>query len=905
MSTDRARGALQLFEQILDVEPSQRGAWLVSACEGDEALAAAVRSLLAAHSDVGDFLEVSDTAAKSPGTAKPLDIKPGVAIERVHPGACLGDFLIEEQIGAGGMGVVYRAHQLSLHRDVALKVLSPNVHHSKSARTRFQREVRAVARLRHPNIVSVYTTGEEGGTLYYAMELVTGPPLSDVIRHQRRSPIEAFKSVDRSLPESHFGSQSVPETETVTAPDSAELGLLEIRGMDGDYFAGVARWLADVAEGLGYAHRSQVVHRDIKPSNLLISEAGRLLISDFGLARILEEPGVTQTGECVGTPYYMAPEQIFSVEGGVDARTDVYSLGATLYELLTLRPPFPGQGRDEVLTKILRDRPVKPKRLNSDVPRDLETLCLRALEKDPTHRFQSANEMAADLRRFAEGNPIDSRPVGHLERSARWLDKHRGSAAILAAAVLLSVVAAFFAYRSYTTETRWTADQHRRLFENAQLAVLEGNLEQAESLIDEAERQGAPEKGLRVLRGHLMLSSGRYQDACDELEVAARLMPDSVAANALLARAYSSNAEHDRSASVLRRLTSLEPDTVEDYLFLGQAQSRQDIDLAIETLNEAVERDRTSVVARLVRGNAYVTRAEETAAPSDAEDAISDLRIATELLDANALLISRQLEAHLAAATAYSVERVPLRKQQHLDLAASASEKLADFPDHYLAHRWRAFYWDYVGDDQRAIDEWRKMQHLRIAFLVLTLYRQAEFDEALRLCDERLKKYPVARFTDFFRGFTLAAMTGDPRDVLEAFEIEGEERLDTLTASEMNYVLRCLAGDLSGAHAVCKQLRIADTQPPRSAWEVERLNFTCGDLTPAALLATAGASRSRSCLAHFLVGVTHLAGGDRETAVEHFEQSAGFRTFEMLEDHMSRGLAAQLRRDPSWPSWIR
>ena len=177
MSNDGARGVLKLFEQILNIEPPRRSGWLADACGGDTVLEAAGQALLDAHSEVGDFLEVADTAAKSPGTANPRDRHLGLTLERIHPGVRLGDFLVEEQIGAGGMGVVFRAHQLSLHRDVALKVLSPSVSHSKKARTRFQREARAVARLRHPSIVSVYTTDEEEGTLYYAMELVSGSSL--------------------------------------------------------------------------------------------------------------------------------------------------------------------------------------------------------------------------------------------------------------------------------------------------------------------------------------------------------------------------------------------------------------------------------------------------------------------------------------------------------------------------------------------------------------------------------------------------------------------------------------------------------------------------------------------------------------------------------------------------------
>ena len=178
---------------------------------------------------------------------------------------------------------------------------------------------------------------------------------------------------------------------------------------------------ADVADALQHAHDEGVIHRDIKPSNLLLSAEGRLSLNDFGLARVLEQPGMTMSGEFVGSPLYMSPEQITAGRAPLDHRTDVYSLGATLYELLTLRPPFPGQQRDQVIGQILHKDPVPPRRNNRRIPVDLETICLKALEKDPDRRYQTAGQMADDLRRCVNRFAISARRIGLIGRVGKWV----------------------------------------------------------------------------------------------------------------------------------------------------------------------------------------------------------------------------------------------------------------------------------------------------------------------------------------------------------------------------------------------------------------------------------------------------------------------------------------------------
>jgi eukaryotic-like serine/threonine-protein kinase len=315
-------------------------------------------------------------------------------------GKRLGDFELVREIGRGGMGVVFEARQISLNRKVALKVLA-GVSLSGKAIERFHREAEAAAKLHHTNIVPVYATGEESGIHFYAMELVDGPSLDQIVkdlalrksavrkaeRPEEKDPIElAQVSQKTMLPDLELTGPYIdpPVFPLSLTPTPSGSGLTS----GNIYFDTVAKVMADVAGALDHAHKSSIIHRDIKPSNLLLSSDGRLSVNDFGLARMLEQPGMTITGEFVGTPAYMSPEQITAGRIPIDHRTDIYSLGATLYELLTLQRPFNGERRDQVLAQVVQKEPRPPRKINPKVPVDLETVCLKCLEKDPDRRYQ-------------------------------------------------------------------------------------------------------------------------------------------------------------------------------------------------------------------------------------------------------------------------------------------------------------------------------------------------------------------------------------------------------------------------------------------------------------------------------------------------------------------------------------
>jgi serine/threonine protein kinase len=334
----------------------------------------------------------------------------------------LGDFQILTEIGRGGMGVVYEAIQLSLGRRVALKVLPFAAALDAKHLQRFKTEAHAAAQLHHTNIVPVYAVGCERGVHFYAMQLIEGRSLAAVIEEQRElADDERTTAVNR-------GSLTHSRSEAAaSAPHS---------GRSRASFRTSARIAAQVADALEFAHESGVVHRDIKPANLLVDTKGAVWVADFGLAQVSADVSLTQTGDMVGTLRYMSPEQASGRRAPVDHRADVYSLGATLYELLTLEPIFPGQDRVSLLQQIIHDDPEPLRRHDRAVPVELETIVLKSVAKNPSERYATAGDMAADLRRFLDERPILARRPTLVDRAHKWMRRHPS---VVAAAVLVLV----------------------------------------------------------------------------------------------------------------------------------------------------------------------------------------------------------------------------------------------------------------------------------------------------------------------------------------------------------------------------------------------------------------------------------------------------------------------------------
>jgi serine/threonine protein kinase len=406
------------------------------------------------------------------------------AVAGVAPGTALGDFQVLREIGRGGMGVVYEAEQLSLGRRVALKVLPLAAALDAKQLQRFKNEAHAAAQLHHTNIVPVYGVGCEHGVHYYAMQLIDGQTLAALITELRQQaglepglaegtpapqggPAGLLLAGKGAAPAGSGDPQLTgpyrPEVTrtwagaTPSAPVKGSAGSAERSFNSPVFFRAVAQLGIQAAQALEHAHQLGVIHRDIKPGNLLVetpsplapvgrgvgAEGLRLLITDFGLCQSLKQAALTLSGDLLGTLRYMSPEQALARRGGVDHRTDVYSLGLTLYELLTLEPAFPGSNCAELLRQIAREEPVPPRRLNKAIPRELESIVLKAMEKRPRERYASARELADDLERFLNDEPIRAKPPGLVQRARKWERRHRPAVAV---ASLLLVALGLAAY---------------------------------------------------------------------------------------------------------------------------------------------------------------------------------------------------------------------------------------------------------------------------------------------------------------------------------------------------------------------------------------------------------------------------------------------------------------------------
>ena len=296
-----------------------------------------------------------------------------------------GDYELLQEIGRGGQGVVYRARQKSLNRIVALKVIGLGQWATKAHVKRFRLEAEAAASLEHPCIVPIYEVGERDGACYFSMKFVEGGQLDEVVR---RAPMSIRQAVEL---------------------------------------------IAKVARTVHYAHEHGILHRDIKPGNILLDANGEPHLTDFGLARLLEtESSITHTLDVLGTPSYMAPEQAVGNNAAVSSATDVYGLGAVLYQLLTGQPPFAGGTTYETIKLLLDTEPRQPRLLNPKIDRDLSTICLKCLDKDPKRRYASAIALAQDLQRWLKHEPIQARRTGISTHARKWVRRNRSIAALIA-----------------------------------------------------------------------------------------------------------------------------------------------------------------------------------------------------------------------------------------------------------------------------------------------------------------------------------------------------------------------------------------------------------------------------------------------------------------------------------------
>jgi serine/threonine protein kinase len=445
----------QYLAAVESGEKPNRQAFLARHGEIAEALAECLDGMEALHEAAVSPNQTLCLAKGGKGGGQGISDTALMGTGECQPEAPLGDFRILREIGRGGMGIVYEAVQLSLGRRVALKVLPFAAALDAKKLRRFTNEAQAAAHLHHNNIVPVYAVGAERGVHFYAMQLIEGQSLSALIEELRKhqtsgQPIESRPPLsaltgpylpdppleDEGDKTDPFPPAQIPTTETPSL--GAELSTQRSERAAG-FFRTIARLVGQAAEGLEYAHSLGIIHRDVKPGNLLLDVRGNIWITDFGLAQFHADAGLTQSGDLLGTLRYMSPEQAGGQRALIDHRTDVYSLGATLYELLTLRPIFDGADRQALLNQILYEEPRPPRSIDHAIPPELETIVLKALGKAPLDRYATARELADDLQRFLSDQPIRARRPSFFEKATKWARRHRAVVTSAVIVLLLSV----------------------------------------------------------------------------------------------------------------------------------------------------------------------------------------------------------------------------------------------------------------------------------------------------------------------------------------------------------------------------------------------------------------------------------------------------------------------------------
>ncbi len=471
-------------------------------------------------------------------------------------------------LGHGGMGIVYRAVQHKLKRTVALKVLPAMIGSANPAAVeRFRREATAAAQLHHTNIIPIYDYGESADAYYYAMELINGTPLDHLInRLAEKSSLNATDGqLARALSESEIPATSEAGSgDSLPADLTTESGVASILGRQQKYFHRVATWIRDTADALHYAHSNGIIHRDIKPANLILSTDGRTMVADFGLAKNVNEQTVTVAGAIMGTMRYMSPEQAMGGRLPVDHRADIFSLGATMYELLSLRPAFPGVEQKELLGAILTKDPVSLQKVNSHIPAELDTICMKCLEKAAAARYESAKDLADDLRRYASDLPILAKRPSVIRRVRKFVRRHRAPVAVATAVVLLLTSTLFWQRESAARKRAQIAGHH----DSAMAFVLTNQWKRAN----------------RDLEAALQLDTAHIQTlltiAWFKLEYN-RAMPNEAGGRSL-----------QDAVRTCRRILTLDPANTRALAFLGVALRRLErYPEAIEALKRALEID--------------------------------------------------------------------------------------------------------------------------------------------------------------------------------------------------------------------------------------------------------------------------------------------------------------------------
>ena len=869
----------------------------IDSCASCRMAAKDTRELMGVMEAVKDRQERVWRSASQAGNAAP----PPTPSRIWRPGTRIGDFEILAEIGRGGMGVVFRARQVSLNRVVALKVMPDLMAGSTSAVARFQKEARAAAKLHHTNIVPVYAQGEQDGQYYYAMELVEGASLAELMRQDRDG--------------------GAVEGETPAA-------WKQVRG---DYRR-MARLMAHVADALDHAHRSGVLHRDIKPQNLLLGRDGELHVTDFGLATVLDEPSMTLTGEMVGTPAYMSPEQIDAKPGAIDHRTDVYSLGVTFYELLAGRRPFEGASREQLVSRIRLNEPTPPCKVNPAVPIDLDTICLRAMEKEPRRRYATAGEFAAELNRFAENRPIASRRVGWIEKGVKWVRRHPAMTTIVGLCLVLAVGSAVWSGQSARARHR---EADRKVTEAYDTLVYQsyrvGETEIPAALLAEAAPNASDLVAFKRATALCNLLA-RPDLAIAELRAALKIDPEDTDARYMLAWILGREDQREEGDRWLSESdVAGGPKTAAAYFFRAQALARRMPDEAVQDFKAAIDqrvveskrRDFYQAMIHLARAHNHWTYHHRKT--ERVFDTTGMLRTACEGQPDRAYPRYLLSLANRLSGEIYLASGDPTTANAKLDEALkNALDAQRVEPASALGWMCEAEYWETMGDFPKALvardvsePKCKAKSELKetLQYRWRLHYWLDDLDKARADLDRLSTLVPLTDSMGPWYALFLPALLDAEAGRLDR-ATEAARRLANLSPGTGRNALSaaCLLHVL-GRGAEVGPLMAAiesnieferdpiDGAPP--GWWRGVFDLSRGRVTVDALRAEAGSGADSSIWGpvEFLRGCEALGRGDRGAALAGFKACEDTFDYEAYS-YLARIFAQRLADDPAWPNWI-
>lgn len=890
----------------------------------EDGLAAELREAFRVEADKkGELLVQSEVMRVGDHLITPEPAAASTALSDLRFGSRFADYRIVDELGRGGMGVVYRAHQVSLNREVALKVLPANARLGRTATDRFRREAQTVARLNHTNVVPVYAQGEYDGYHYYAMKLIEGISLDAAIKTQPH----LLSSTHASTVQNSSAKGAAP-----SAIDKAKAPPLENERDDAPPrteadFRFIASLMAGVADGLAHAHASGVIHRDIKPHNLILGTDRRLHIVDFGLARLESEPHLTMTGEVMGTPVYLSPEQARGDTAAIGPPTDIYSAGVTLYELLTDQRAFDGDTRHQILQAVCHDEPTRPRTIDSRIPRDIETVCLRAMAKDVSARYPSAEAFAEDLRRFADGRPILSRRVSAAERAVKWVRRHKAVSLAGAAVVALAVVSLAWSISAATARQR----EGEQLIDEVYDELVHRNYQRGDAMVPLFERADAlgGTGGTRALFVEALLDLGRK----DRINGSAKL----------------------------QQLLAEEPDNVEALYALAWAQWRLDMKASRATFELAEELGGPSSAEEWF----FRSLAVHYRNPTDARDGYRKAIAIRAAIDR----YFHQAGLHLARA-----HNQIMYRNRSLDSFEDAVHTLQTLINHkhyrayphYLlaiAYRLKAEILEEQGEAEHARDFFAKSLNAArqgqtidpnnagpISAEATTLERLGMYREAIAIRDlaaavTNLEDYRCESYHYRWRlHFWLGNLTEAAEDVARHAECMPD---DPFYGSVYPALLSAASGDVDAGHAILTHwldttpvtattvliaasghrilgsetaatallenhepnLEFSDEQTAirPTGWTATLYAFARGETALEDLEALANEAQDARRLlaeAYFHAAARHLALGERGSARKLFGKSHKMFAGELGFSYHARTLHERMVGDTDWPEWV-